>query len=136
MTSSGRRAPHPRARALRISYALTTAWLVALSAGLGAVTGEPGATLTCLVLFSFSLGLTAVFAGKAAILPSGGGLTRTEGATLRVLLALALLGALALILEGALNAGTTSDIVFAVTLAPALVLGVVALFQLLRARRP
>jgi hypothetical protein len=67
-----------RARALRITYALTVAWLVILSIALGLVVGDSGPALFGLSLCAFGVVLSALYADASGLLPRGRPLDRWE----------------------------------------------------------
>jgi hypothetical protein len=71
-------APHPRARALRITVALTAAWLTLLNVGLGILVGDPGPALLGISLCAVGVILSALYADDSGLLPRGRPLERWE----------------------------------------------------------
>lgn len=65
------RPPHPRARALRITYTLLVAWFVLLSALAGVAAGDAGAAVLGLALFAPGFGIGALASDRAGLMPSG-----------------------------------------------------------------
>ena len=128
--------PHPRSRALRWTYFLCAAeFLIVIPAVMGVATGEIGAVVFGVWLFSLSTGLGALGVGWTGLLPRGRALSRVENRALWILLFATTAAGGAAMLAFLASSRTSSWILIA-GVAPAVVLDVMALAVLLRPSSP
>jgi hypothetical protein len=124
--------PHPRAKALRIGYAVIGAGCVCAAVIVGVVANSLGALLTTVGLACEALVLTAVLLQDGTSLPRHRPIKRGEVRALWAFGLLAALGGVAVLIDVAASGRSASPVVASIAVALAAIAGAAAMRALLK----
>jgi hypothetical protein len=89
--------PHPRARALRITFALLAGWFLVLAAVLGVLSQRASTSVLGIAMFAVGFSMGALLSGRQGLAPSGTTLSRRRQITIVTAIGISSVNAIAAI---------------------------------------